>query len=148
MITLNFSETINAPKEKVWDSLWNDANYRKWTSAFSPGSFAETDWQEGSPVKFLSPSGDGMYSLIEKKVPNEEMIFKHLGEIRNGVEAPGEWAGARESYRLKENNGVTELTVSMDSTEDFQSYFQETFPKALALVKQISEQPHEVTTQQ
>lgn len=146
MITLNFSVTINAPKEKVWDSLWNDANYREWTSAFSPGSFAETDWQEGSPVKFLSPSGDGMSSLIEKKVPNEEMTFKHLGEIKGGVESSKEWAGARESYRLKEINGVTELTVSMDSTEDFQSYFQDTFPKALAVVKQISEQQKEVTT--
>lgn len=145
MTTLNFSVTINAPKEVVWDKLWSDASYRQWTAVFSPGSFAETDWKEGSSIKFLSPSGDGMYSVIEKKTPYEEMTFKHLGEIHKGVEESKNWAGARESYRLKETNGTTELTVQMDSTDDFKDYFEKTFPKALQAVKQIAEQPDAVT---
>lgn len=145
MTTLNFSVTINAPKEVVWDKLWSDASYRQWTAVFSPGSFAETDWKEGSTVKFLSPSGDGMYSLIEKKTPYEEMTFKHLGEIHKGVQEAKDWAGARESYRLKETNGTTELSVQMDSTDDFKEYFEKTFPKALQVVKEISEQPDTVT---
>ena len=29
MAILSFNTTINAPKEKVWDILWDDATYRK-----------------------------------------------------------------------------------------------------------------------
>lgn len=146
MTTLNFSIKINAPKERVWDKLWSDAGYRQWTSAFAQGSYAESDWEEGSPIKFLGPNGEGMFAIIEKKVPLQEMTFKHLGEIKDGKEEPKDWAGARESYFLREVNGLTELDVSLDTTEDFQNYFKETFPKALQVVKQISEERSEVTT--
>jgi hypothetical protein len=145
MTTLSFSVTINAPKEIVWDKLWSDAGYRQWTSAFMQGSYAESDWEEGSKIRFLSPSGEGMYSIIEKKLPFEEMTFKHQGEIKNGVEEPKDWAGAIESYQLKEANGITELNVRVDTTEDFLGYMQETFPKALDILKQISEQQSELT---
>ena len=58
MKKLNFTTKIDAPKEKVWNTLWNDATYRAWTSAFAEGSFAETDnWKEGSKVLFLDPNG-------------------------------------------------------------------------------------------
>jgi hypothetical protein len=46
--TLIFVSTINAPKEKVWDALWKDASYRKWTAVFMDGSYAKSDWAEGS----------------------------------------------------------------------------------------------------
>ena len=140
MTTLNFSVSINAPKEKVWDTLWSDASYRQWTSAFMEGSYAETDWQEGSKVLFLSPGGDGMFSIIEKKVPNQEMTFKHLGEVKKGVEEAKDWAGARESYQLTETNGTTQVNVKVDTVEDYKDYFEKTFPKALEILKQISEQ--------
>src|SRR6186997_2278666 len=115
MKTLKFTEEINAPKEKVWKTLWDDATYRQWTAAFMEGSYAETDWKEGSKVLFLSPGGNGMFSVIEKKIPNEQMIFKHLGEVKNGVEVPGDWAGAKEAYHLEEKNGTTQLDVQLDS---------------------------------
>lgn len=139
METLKFHSTINAPKEKVWETLWNDNTYRQWTSVFSEGSYAESDWNEGSKILFLSPKGEGMFSVIDKKIPNEQMTFRHLGEIRNGVEEPKEWANALESYHLKENNGKTELTVALDITDEFAQYFNDIFPKALNAVKEIAE---------
>ena len=141
MATLNFATKINAPKEKVWDALWNDANYRKWTAAFMEGSYAETDWNEGSKISFLAPDGSGMFSVIEKKIPNKQMTFKHLGEVKNGVEEPKEWGDAEESYHLEEANGVTDLSVKlkMDANSEFEQYFNDTFPKALGIVKEISE---------
>ena len=142
MSTLTFTEKIKAPKEKVWLTLWNDASYRKWTSVFSEGSYAESDWNEGSRVYFLSPGGDGMFSTIQKKIPGVEMSFKHLGEIKNGMEELKEWGDASESYYLEEKEGITELTVKlvMESSPDFEKYFKETFPKALAILKDLSEQ--------
>ena len=139
-----FSIKINAPKEKVWNVLWNDATYRMWTSVFSEGSYADTDWKEGSKVLFLSAKGDGMFSTIAKKVPNEFMSFKHLGVVKNGKEEPGDeetkkWSGALENYTLKETGGSTELKVEIDVTQEFQNYFRETFPKAFEKVKALSE---------
>ncbi|MEI9912589.1 MAG: hypothetical protein WDO71_24880 [Bacteroidota bacterium] len=56
MQRINFSISINAPKEKVWQVLWNDSSYRQWTSAFSEGSYVVTDnWKEGTKILFLSP---------------------------------------------------------------------------------------------
>ena len=142
MTTLNFATKINASKEKVWEALWDDTNYRKWTAAFMEGSYAESDWNEGSKISFLTPQGDGMYSIIEKKVPGVQMTFKHLGEVKKGVEEPKEWGDAEESYHLNEKNGVTELEVKlkMETSSEFEQYFNDTFPKALGIVKQISEQ--------
>ena len=145
MEKINFSTSINAPREKVWDVLWNDDSYRKWTSAFTEGSYAETDnWKEGSKVLFLSPGGDGMVSKVASNKKNEFMSFEHLGVVKNGVEdteseSVKEWAGARENYRLTEENGKTKLVVDMDSTDEFKDYFTKTFPVALEKVKELAE---------
>jgi uncharacterized protein YndB with AHSA1/START domain len=140
MTTLKFTTKINAPRQKVWDTLWNDSTYRQWTAPFMEGSYAESDWEEGSKILFLTPKGDGMFGIIEKKIPNQQMTFKHLGEVKKGIEEPKNWGDARESYQLKEKNGVTELDVEMDATDEFRQYFDDTFPKALNVLKRIAEQ--------
>lgn len=82
-----------------------------------------------------------MFGVIEKKVPLEVMTFKHLGELKNGRQETKDWAGARESYALTAlTDQTTEVEVALDATDEFQDYFQDTFPKALHILKQISEQ--------
>jgi hypothetical protein len=139
-----FNIAIDAPREKVWNLLWDNETYPVWTSVFSPGSRAETDWKEGSQVLFLGAENEGMISLIASKKPNEFMSFKHLGTVKNGVidtdsKQTKEWAGALENYTLKTVNGKTELTVDMDITEEFKDYFQQTWPKALEKLKEMAE---------
>ena len=64
--------------------------------------------------------------------------------VKDGIEdtdsdsAEG-WAGAKENYRLTDNNGKTKLAVDMDSTDEFKDYFLKTWPKALEKVKELSE---------
>src|SRR4030095_8775010 len=123
-----FKITINAPKENVWKVLWDESSYRKWTSAFSEGSYAVSDWKEGSKVLFLTPAGEGMVSKIETLRPNEFMSFKHLGVVKDHkehLEGPEveQWAGALENYTLRESDGVTTLTVDMDITDQYKDYF-------------------------
>lgn len=139
MKKIEFSIKINASKEIVWATLWEDATYRKWTSVFSPDSQAISDWKQGSKIKFVDNTGDGMYSIIETNLPFKQMSFKHLGEIKDGIEINVDWGGSMENYFLDESNGVTELKMNMDIKEEFEKYFVDTFPKALELVKQISE---------
>ena len=139
-----FRTMIDAPRERVWDILWSDATYREWTSVFSEGSRAESDWKEGSKILFLGGKGEGMVSKIAAKRPPEFMSFKHLGEVHNGVEdldseSVSKWSGSMENYTLRDVKGRTELTVEMDMTDDFKDYFLETWPKALEKLRSIVE---------
>jgi uncharacterized protein YndB with AHSA1/START domain len=145
MQKINFSTTINAPKEKVWEILWNLDAYRTWTSAFAEGSYAETDnWKEGSKVLFLGPKRSGMVSMVAVNKPNEYMSFKHLGEVHEGVEDTTSdrvkvWSGSTENYTLKGDNGTTTLLVDLDIPDEFKEMFEEMWPNALEKVKALTE---------
>ena len=140
-----FKVLIDAPREKVWNILWDDSSYRAWTAVFGEGSHTETDWNKGSKVLFLGDQGSGMVSVIEDLVPNEFMSFKHLGEVKDGVEDTQsekvqQWAGAHENYTLRNEDGKTELRVDMDINDEFAEMFGQLFPKALDKVKELAEQ--------
>ena len=100
---------------------------------------------KGSKVLFLGPDGGGgMVSKVASNKKNEFMSFEHLGVVKDGIEdtesdsAEG-WAGAKENYRLIDENGKTKLAVDMDSTDEFKDYFLKTWPVALEKVKELSE---------
>jgi hypothetical protein len=145
MKKIQFHVDIKAPREKVWDILWEDSSYRKWTSAFTEGSYAVSTWNEGDKILFMDPAGSGMYSMIEKMDAPELMSFKHLGVLKDGRELPTDdattksWSGAHEIYTLKETGGSTRLDVTMETEESHKEYFENTFPKALAIVKELAE---------
>lgn len=144
MEKLNFQVSINASRNKIWDVLWNDETYRKWTAVFSPGSYAVTDWQEGSKTLFLSSDGSGMVSTIAKNIPFEFLSIKHLGFVKDGKEDTEseevkKWAGALENYTLKEAGESVLLEVSMDMNDEYKDYFLKVFPQALQLVKDLAE---------
>ncbi|MEG1024488.1 MAG: SRPBCC domain-containing protein [Flavobacterium sp.] len=144
METLEFTIKIKAPAEKVWDVLWNEETYKKWTSVFCEGSHTISNWNEGDKIHFMSPNGEGMYSIIETKTQNEYMAFKHLGEIKNFEEQPldeetKKWTGAMETYRLIPEEEFTTLIAQVDVVEKYLDYFKETFPNGLEKVKELSE---------
>lgn len=138
--------SINAPKEKVWETLWSEATYPEWTAPFSPGSTVKTDnYKKGSKIFFLDSKGSGMVAQVDENVPNEFMSFRHLGEVIDGVEDTTSekvagWAGSLENYTLSESGGKTELLVEMDITKEFADMFAGIWPKALNKVKEIAEQ--------
>lgn len=144
MLKIAFSKKICAPASKVWDVLWTDATYRQWTSVFHEGSHAISDWKNGSEVLFLAPNGDGMYGKIASLVPNKFMSFQHIGSVKNSIKQPIDaetevWSGAFENYILSEKDGITEISVELESESSFAEFFQEVFPKALDIVKDLSE---------
>lgn len=141
---LGFSTTINATKNKVWQILWDNETYKAWVSVFHEGSTADSDWNEGSKILFHDGKGNGMYSIIDKKVQGELMAFRHIGEVKNNEELPIDektkgWTGSMEVYTLKEENGITELVLEIDVVEDYLDYFNKTFPLALQKVKELAE---------
>lgn len=143
MAILTYAIDIQATPEVVWDTLWNDKTYRQWTAAFQEGSHAVSNWNEGDPIKFLGPSKDGMYGIIDKKILHQEMVFRHLGEIKNGVEEPKDWGDAIEAYLLTPTPNGTHLTANLKMNiekQEFADYFNMAFPKAFSLLKEICEQ--------
>lgn len=146
LIELTFSITIHAAAEKVYNTMLGDETYRQWTSEFAHGSFYEGSWQKGAKIKFLGPDDkgnlQGMVSRIIENIPNQFVSIEHLGEIKDGKEDDSNasaWAGALENYTFTAANGSTLLTVQIDVTGNFQSYFNETWPKALARLKNMCE---------
>ncbi|MEJ6798840.1 MAG: SRPBCC domain-containing protein [Crocinitomicaceae bacterium] len=139
MVTLRYKIYIDAPKDKVWEALWKDENYRKWTEPFCAGSHAVSDWNESDPVQFLDSKNNGMYGVIETKINNEVMVFKQLGDILDGQEMEREWAGAREQYFLLERDGTTKVKVSVDVLNEFVGYMDKAYPEGLEVLKEIAE---------
>ncbi len=140
MKKLEFSIEINSPKEKVWDALWKDENYSQWTSVFSPGSYAEFDFVEGSKFRFMSPENHGVWGVIQKLVPFETIHFLHKGEVHNGEEQPEKYDDdAIENYDLTEKNGVTTLVSTLKTTEEYLDFFVQVLPKAMQKIKEIAE---------
>lgn len=145
MQNLIFKTNISATAEKVWKSLWELENYKKWTSVFCDGSYYSTDdFSQGNKIHLLAPNGGGMYSILEKIVENKILVFKHLGELKNFEEqaidenAQG-WTNALESYELKQIGNKIELTVQVETAEEYVAHMNKTFPLALKELKILAE---------
>lgn len=146
MEKLTFDVEINALPQKVWEVLFTDEYYPKWTEVFCEGSHAVTDWQQGSKVLFLDNKGSGMIALIEKSDPGKRMVFKCTGEVKNGeddYESEGAQMvnGATESYTLENHDGTTLLTVELAGGSfptGVMDFFRDAWPKALEKVKELA----------
>jgi uncharacterized protein YndB with AHSA1/START domain len=147
MQKLHFSIVIKAPKRKVWDTMLNDATYRQWTAPFGPGSHFVGDWSEGSKILFLAP-GDkgegGMVSRIAESKKPDRLSIEHLGVVQDGKEdtssdAVKGWAGAHENYTFIDKDGGTELLIDTDTDEEFKAMFEDMWPKALQILKELAE---------
>ena len=136
---IKFEITIDAAPEKVWNVLWDEFSYRQWTSAFCEGSFYVGTLEEDSKVQFLDPDNNGMFSKVVKNIPAKEMVFLHLGEIYSGIETPMDWGDATESYLLEETEYSTKLTLEINTSKEFKSFFEEKDPLAIQNVKNLSE---------
>lgn len=144
MKTLIFKIEIKSDPNKIWNSLWNYDNYSKWTLPFADGCYYETiSFSEGAEINFLSTNGDGMLSKIVTLRPNEFVAFQHLGMITNGEKSffKVEIDNHRylETYQLIQNGTSTTLIATVDTLEPWIKTMNIAFPKALKIVKELSE---------
>jgi uncharacterized protein YndB with AHSA1/START domain len=145
---LHFEVTINAPVNKVYETMLNDNTYRQWTSEFNETSHYKGSWDKGEKIYFIGTDENGaqggMVSRISENTPNRFVSIEHLGilkgeeEITSGSEVDS-WNGAFENYTFNSEDGRTRLMVDMDTNEAFKSYFEDTWPKALNKLKLICE---------
>jgi uncharacterized protein YndB with AHSA1/START domain len=144
MIDLHYSIQIDAPREKVWEVMLNDATYREWTATFMPGSYYQGDWAEGSKMLFLGPAGEGkkdggMAAIVKENRPQEFISLEYHAEIHDGVEVPMKGTGF-ENYTLQDKDGGTEVSVDLLGLPDeYADMFDDSWPKALETLKEIAE---------
>lgn len=149
MQKIQHSIFINAPVEKVWDTMLGDATYREWTKPFDSNSSFEGNWSEGSTMKFLGigENGEthGMYSTIAVNRQYEFVSIKHLGmidEIGN-IDTENEemkkWELAYENYTFTPKDGGTELTIELDIADEYKDMIDGMWPPALQALKEIAE---------
>jgi len=147
-VKVDFSTEINAPAELVFNTLTSMEGYSAWTSVFNPTSRYEGSWEKGARIKFLGEdekgNTDGMNSEIRELIPACFISILHRGMINSGQKTEGstetnEWSGAVEEYFLQEKDGKTRFSVSHDTTKEFISYFEETWPKALQKLRELCE---------
>lgn len=151
MKKLQFKISIQAPAHKVYDlmlGIKNRTSYEQWTSMFNPTSSYEGSWDKGSKILFVGvdEKGEkgGMVSRIIENLPNQFVSIQHYGLVKAGKEVTEgpeveKWANGLENYTYHESNGTTTVTVDLDTIEDFLEYMNETYPKALAKLKEICE---------
>jgi len=148
IIKVKFEIEINAPVEKVYTTMLNDAHYRTWTAAFHEGSYFEGNWAKDSRMLFLGPDQHGniggMVARVAENTPNKFVSIQHLGfyqngkEITSGPEVEG-WAGAFENYTFQASSNGTLLSVEMDTNQEFKEMFENSWPSALKVLKNICE---------
>ncbi len=142
MNDMQFSIDIQASKEKVWQTLWQDATFREWASIIDPGTYLVGELKEGNELQFLSSeNGYGVTSLVEKLEPNSYLLLRHSADTQDTGEREraNEWTGGTESYTLTEADGITTLTTVFGVPSKMEEYFKDAYPKALQCVKELSE---------
>ena len=142
MKEFQFLIEINASKERVWATLWEDITFRDWANIIDEGTYRKGVMREGNEIQFISSvNGYGVTSLIEKLNPNEFVLFRHDEDTKESglQEREKEWTGGTESYFLTEKNGITILIVKTDVPQEQEETFNIRFPKALERIKTLAE---------
>lgn len=148
MQTLQFSILIRADRKKIWNAMLEDKTYREWTRAFHEGSYYEGSWTKGSEIRFLAKNDqgipEGMFSRIKDNIEYQFISIEHLGIISDGkVDTTSEevkkWASSFENYTFTDKGGQTEVLVDIQVDENYVKMFEEMWPKALKLLKEICE---------
>ena len=136
---------INATPQQVWNTLWNQQSYKVWTNAFCAGSYYEGEMKYNERIKFLSPDGNGLSSVVRVCIPFWQISFEHLAAINKGIEDFDSpefvgWKGAKETYTLTEVDGSTNLEIYQEVNVQKDDYFAKMWNVALENIKNLTQQ--------
>ncbi len=148
MENMQFKTAIEAEVSKVYNTMLTQDTYRQWTAVFNPSSEYEGSWDKGNKIRFVGTNKEGkkegMVGLVRENMPNKFVSVEYIGLLDNENEvtegpAVNDWIGSFENYSFEQENGVTNLTVDVDVHDSMLDYFRDTYPKALARLKEICE---------
>lgn len=145
MERLEYEIEIAAPVKKVWETMLQKETYEQWVSRSWPDSSYKGKWEKGTKISFVGPDGSGTLAEIAELIPNKRVLAVHVAALGpGGVEdrqsdmAKG-WIGTKEEYQFTEQDGKTKVKVTIETTPEWTSMFDEGWPAALAELKALSE---------
>jgi uncharacterized protein YndB with AHSA1/START domain len=147
---VQFTIVIAAPVAHVFDATIRPDSYMQWTAPFGEGSRFEGSWQQGQRIRFVGPDGSGLLSEIAEHRRDEFISVRHLGLIAAGgvedttSESVRAWAPACENYTFERSGDGTKLIVDQDVAPDWADFITAAWPKALAKLKALCEDAHEL----
>jgi uncharacterized protein YndB with AHSA1/START domain len=142
---LRYTVRIHAAKQTVWNAMLDSKKYRQWAKAFSADSRFQGEWKQGSHIRFIDPNMGGTKAILEEVTPHDRIHAKHVAIVhQNGSEdtqsdLAKNWMGVTETYVLKNVDGMTELSVDIKTYADHVNMFNDCWPEALQLLKDICE---------
>lgn len=139
---LHFEIFINAPVEKVWNTMLEKETYGQWTEVFSPGSTYDGSWEQGSTIRFVDEARTGgMDSEIAENRMHEFVSIRHLSMFQNGetMTDAQDMFPAYENYTFVAKDGGTQVLIELDMAEEWEAMFSEMWPKALEKLKELCE---------
>jgi uncharacterized protein YndB with AHSA1/START domain len=144
MKTLEYQIQINAPAEKVWNTMLQPVTYQQWTQVSWPGSLYKGKWEEGEEIRFISANGSGMLAIIRKLTPYQYLSAEHMavllpGGIEDKTEAVKIWIGTMENYIFTASGKTTLLKIEIIANPACEEMFNDGWPKALVKLKEICE---------
>lgn len=146
---LVFEKEMAAPPSVVYDVMIGEDSYRQWTKVFNETSHFIGNWQKGCEILFVGVDANGeqggMVSFIKENMPSKFISIEHRGMLKGDdkiLEGPEvePWKGGLENYHFIPTTEGCKLRIEMDANDDFKSYFEETWPKALDVLKQLTEE--------
>ena len=146
MEKLEFKIMIACHKQKVWDTMLHPDTYKEWVAASWPDSFYKGRWAENENIRFISEDGSGTLAHIESLIPYKYIRAKHIAILNEGgvedreSELAKNWIGITESYTFNSTQEGTELTINIETRDEWKKMFTDGWPDALAKLKAICEQ--------
>lgn len=145
MKKLEYKISINAPAEKVWNTMLGPDGYQEWTGVSWPGSLYEGNWKQGEDIRFVSKDGAGLLAHLKAVDPYKYVSAEHIAVLGNGgvedrsSEMAKSLIGTLENYTFNESNGKTEVLVEIHTDPKWEKAFNDGWPGALNKLKEISE---------
>jgi len=150
LVRQRYEVSIQAAPAVVYKAITDSAHFSDWTTAFSPKSYFEGTWAQGSQMKFLAAGPDGalngLLSKVKENIPNQQITLQHFGFTQNGQEVTegplvASIAGSIEAYTIVAQGETSVLKVVSDVDKNYSEFMIEVWPKALDRLREICEQP-------
>jgi uncharacterized protein YndB with AHSA1/START domain len=108
---------IDAAPAKVWHALTDLQCLRKWASAFSEGTYAETDWEAGGEVTWRDNKENiGARGIVIINEPAQQLKVAYYDEVDLvDPSLPGEYS---ETYLLTPDKGGTLFSIRAGKLND------------------------------
>jgi len=148
LLNRHFEIFIDCPPDQVYKHMLDERVFRIWSAPFDPTSRLEGNWESGSRMRFIGTNPDGspggMVSRVEEHIPARKVVLKHVAVLKGDEETTGDpesqaWLGGTESYTFTPEGKGTRVSVDTEVPPDFEAFFQDNWPKALNILKEICE---------